>query len=234
MGDAGSGDRCLGRRGGLDPLPRRGRVPVRTVLNGVNVRTYDPSNHDGTAVRDQWGIPAKAPLVGTVAVFRTQKRLDHWLEVARRVHEAVPETHFLLVGDGLLRGEVEAGIRECGLGDAVHLAGLEEETRPYFAAFDAYLMTSQFEGLPIALLEAMAMAVTPVVTSVGGMPELVADGANGYLRPFGDLNGLAERVVRVLKDEARQRALGAAARRTVVEGFAWSGCRGSWRGSTRE
>ena len=206
------------------------RVPVRTVLNGVNVRIYDPANHAGTAVRAEWGIPAEAPLVGTVAVFRTQKRLDHWLEVARRVHEAVPEAHFLLVGDGPLRGEIEAGIRTHGLGEAVHLAGLQEETRPYFAAFDAYLMTSQFEGLPIALLEAMAMAVSPVVTSVGGMPELVADGVNGYLQPFGDLGGLAERVVRVLKDAEHRRAIGTAARQTVVEGFSMERMQGELEG----
>lgn len=195
------------------------RVPVWPVLNGVNVHTYDPANHEGSAVRDRWGIPAEAPLVGTVAVFRTQKRLDHWLEVALRVREAVPQVHFLLVGDGPLREAVEVGITVDGLGEVVHLAGLQEETRPYFAAFDAYLMTSQFEGLPIALLEAMAMAVPPVVTSVGGMPELVEDGANGYLQPFGALDGLTERVVGVLQDAEHRRALGAAARRTVVERF---------------
>ena len=195
------------------------RVPVRTVLNGVNTRTYDPAHHDGAAVRAEWGIPADAPLVGTVAVFRTQKRLDHWLEVARRVREAVPEVHFLLVGDGPLRAEVEAGIRERGLESVVHLAGLQEETRPYFAAFDAYLMTSQFEGLPIALLEAMAMGVPPVVTAVGGMPELVTDGLNGHLRPFAATDDLAESTARLLRDEVHHEALGAAARQTVVAGF---------------
>ena len=177
------------------------------------------SNHDGAEVRATWGIPAEAPLVGTVAVFRTQKRLDHWLDVALQVRAEVPEAHFLLVGDGPLRSEVEAGIRERGLASVVHLAGLQEETRPYFAAFDAYLMTSQFEGLPIALLEAMAMGVPPVVTAVGGMPELVTDGYNGYLHPFAATDGLAESTVRLLRDEAHREALGAAARQTVVAGF---------------
>jgi len=199
------------------------RVPVRTVLNGVNTRTYDPDGHDGAAVRAEWDIPAEAPVVGTVAVFRTQKRLDHWLDVARQVSNVLPEAHFLLVGDGPLRAEVEAGIRERGLDAVVHLAGLQEETRPYFAAFDAYLMTSQFEGLPIALLEAMAMAVPPVVTAVGGIPELVTDGHDGYLHPFGATGSLAESVIRLLRDEAHREAhreaLGAAARQAVVDGF---------------
>ena len=195
------------------------RVPVRTVLNGVNVRSYDPDKHDGAAVRAQWGVPADAPLVGTVAVFRAQKQLLRWLDVAHRVHEVVPEAHFLIVGDGPLRDEIEAGVRERGMDDVVHLAGLQEETRPYFAAFDAYLMTSQFEGLPIALLEAMAMAVTPVVTAVGGIPELVTHEANGYARPYGAFEDLADDLVRSLSDASHRRALGAAARRTVVDGF---------------
>lgn len=195
------------------------RVPVRTVLNGVNVRSYDPTSFDGGGVRAEWGIPADAPVVGTVAVFRTQKRLDHWLDVAQRVRASAPDARFLLVGDGPLRGEVEAGIRERRLDSVVHLAGLQEETRPYFSAFDAYLMTSEFEGLPIALLEAMAMAVPPVVTAVGGMPELVTDGQDGHVHPFGALDGLAASVLRVVQDAGYGKALGAAARRAVTEGF---------------
>ena len=205
------------------------RVPVRTVLNGVNVRSYDPANYDGAPVRAQWEIPADAPLVGTIAVFRLQKQLPHWLEVARRVADAVPEAHFLLVGDGPLRAEVEAGIRERGLGDVVHLAGLQEETRPYLAAFDAYLMTSQFEGLPIALLEAMAMALPPVVTAVGGIPELVTPG-KWLARPYARIGTLAEDLIRLLRDEAHRQALGKAARKTVVDGFSMERMQGELEG----
>ena len=192
------------------------RVPVRTVLNGVNTRSYDPVHHDGAAVRAELGIPADAQVVGTVAVFRTQKRLDHWLDVAQQVHHMDPDVHFLLVGDGPLRAEVEAGIAERELESVVHLAGSQEETRPYFAAFDAYLMTSQFEGLPLALLEAMSMAIPPVVTAVGGIPELVTDGHNGYLHPFAATGSLAESMIRFLQDHRRPcgaRRSGAANRR---------------------
>ncbi len=195
------------------------RVPVQIVLNGVNVRSYDPSWHDGSEVRAQRGILPDAPLVGTIAVFRTPKQLPQWLRVARRVADAVPEAHFLLVGDGPLRAEVEAAVRDLALGEVVHLTGLQEETRPYFAAMDAYLMTSQFEGLPIALLEAMAMTVPPVVTAVGGIPELVTTGANGFARPYGDVEALADDLIRLLRDESHRRSLGRAARQTVVDGF---------------
>lgn len=195
------------------------RVPVQTVLNGVNVQTYHPEAASGDEVRQRYGIPAEAPVVGTIAVFRTQKRLQDWMRVARLVRDQVPEAHFLVVGEGPERPTVETALRENELEGIVHLAGFQEQTRPFFAAMDAYLMTSQFEGLPIALLEAMAMGVVPVVTAVGGIPELVRDGKEGALRPFGDVNGLADALVGVLADAERRQSLAEAARARVVEGF---------------
>ena len=195
------------------------RVPVRTVLNGVNVHTYDPTRYDGAAVRAEWGIPPSAPLVGTVAVFREQKRLDLWIGVARQIKEAIPDVHFLLVGDGPLRAEMEAQIRSKGLASSVQLVGLQDETRPYFAAFDAYLMTSDFEGLPIALLEAMSMAAPVIVTAVGGIPEVVSSGVSGMLREAGDTHGLASDVITLLGDQGRARRMGKVARETVVDRF---------------
>jgi glycosyltransferase involved in cell wall biosynthesis len=195
------------------------RVPVCTVLNGVNVRAYDPARYDGAAVRARWGIPPDAPVVGTVAVFRPQKRLDHWLQVARRVADAVPGTHFLLVGDGPERAALEAQAAALGLEEAVHFTGLQEETRPCFAAMDVYLMTSRFEGLPVALLEGMAMAVPPVVTAVGGIPEVVRFGENGSYQPYGSVQALAGDVAALLRDPERRCRLGRAARATVVERF---------------
>jgi L-malate glycosyltransferase len=196
-----------------------GRVPVQIVRNGVNVRSFDPSAYNGAEVRDRWRIPADAPVVGTIAVFRVQKQLGDWLRVARRVVDAVPDTHFLLVGDGPQRVALEAQARQIGLAEAVRFAGLQEETRPYFAAMDVYLMTSRFEGLPIALLEAMSMAVPPVVTAVGGIPEVIRSGSNGYLRVFGEVDELAADVIGLLRDRHLRSCTGAAARATVVKDF---------------
>jgi glycosyltransferase involved in cell wall biosynthesis len=195
------------------------RVPLRTVLNGVNVRSYDPAGFSGDEVRARWGIPPQAPVVGTIAVFRVQKRLGDWLRVARQVADAVPGTHFMLVGDGPERAALEAQAAEFGLEGVVHFTGLQEETRPYFAAMDVYLMTSQFEGLPIALLEAMSMAVPPVVTAVGGIPEVIRSGEGGSLRPYGAIEALAGDVVLLLVDAERRRMWGRAARRKVEGGF---------------
>ncbi len=194
-------------------------IPLHTVLNGVNVRSFDPAGYDGADVRRDLGIPEGSPIVGTVAVFRLQKRLDDWLRVARQVADTIPETHFLLVGDGPEREHVEATVAQHNLAENVHLVGLQEETRPYFAAMDVYLMTSEFEGLPIALLEAMAMKVPPVVTSVGGIPELVNSGVNGYLQPYGAVAELGHSVLTLLQDPARRAKIGSAARESVVAAF---------------
>jgi len=197
----------------------RSRVPVQVVLNGVDVEHFRRAGVDAATVRTRFAIPASAPVVGTVAVFRAQKRLEDWLEAARQLLERHPGLHFLLVGDGPLREEVMARASALGLTDRVHFPGLQEDVRPYLAAMDVYLMSSAFEGLPVALLEAMSMECVPVCTAVGGIPELVAPGHNGALSPPGDPTALAQRAGDVLSDTTALRALGAGARRTVEERF---------------
>lgn len=194
-------------------------VPLTTVDNGVDVDHFSPNAADGREVRERFGIPPDAPVVGTVAVFRVQKRLDDWLAAAARVRAALPTAHFLLVGDGPLRGEVEGWIKAHNLNDCVHLAGLQTEVRPYVAAMDVHQMSSQFEGLPIALLEAMAMARPVVATAVGGIPEVITDSQNGRLVPPAAPDRLAEAAITLLRDDAGREAMGRAARETVAERF---------------
>jgi glycosyltransferase involved in cell wall biosynthesis len=152
-------------------------------------------------------------------VFRRQKRLDLWLEVARRIADREPAARFLVVGDGPLRGEIEALAGRLGLGGRVVFPGLLDDVRPCLAAIDVYLMTSEFEGLPLALLEAMAAGRAVMVTAVGGIPEAVTDGETGVVCRFGDVEAQAGGVGDLLADPVRRAALGAAARRRVVESF---------------
>lgn len=195
------------------------RVPVDVVLNGVDVDRFRRDEAQAAALRSQLDIPQDAPVIGTVAVFRTQKRLKDWVEAARQIRERVPEARFLLVGDGPLRGEVEAAITAREMGDAIVLPGLIEEVRPYLAAMDLYMMSSIFEGLPVALLEAMSMECAPVCTSVGGIPEAIEEGRNGILTPPGEPGALAETVCALIADPDRLRRIASSARASVVENF---------------
>jgi glycosyltransferase involved in cell wall biosynthesis len=192
-------------------------VPVRVVRNGIEIPADD--DDAGRAARAALGIAPDAPVVGTVAVFRRQKRLDLWLEIARRIAERQPAARFLLVGEGPLRAATEVLAARLGLGGRALFAGQREDVRPYLAALDVYLMSSEFEGLPLALLEAMAAGRAVVATAVGGVPEAIADGESGVVRAFGDVAGLAAAAAGLLADPARRAALGAAARRRVAERF---------------
>ena len=106
-----------------------------------------------------------------------------------------------------------------GLGYRVHWAGLHVDVRPFLAAMDVYLMTSEFEGLPIALLEAMATGLAPVVTAVGGVGEVVRHGDNGCVRPFGALTQIGSDVAALLADPSARAAMGLKARETVAARF---------------
>lgn len=199
-----------------------GAVPVRVIKNGIDVTHYAARPEERAALRTRLGVPPDAPLVGTVAVFRRQKRLDLWLEAAARlVANPGPgaRAQFLLVGDGPLRDEVRALVRALGLEGRVHLPGLQEDVRPYLWAMDLFLSSSEFEGLPVALLEAMAAGVPPVVTRVGGVPEVVEPGRSGLLVEFGDPGALAAEAARLLADEPVRLAMGQAATVRVREAF---------------
>lgn len=197
------------------------RVPLQVVTNGVPLERFAPRPVEGAAVRARLGIAPEAPVVGTVVVFRPQKRLDLWLEAASAIRRELPSARFLIVGDGPARAELERRRRDLDLTDTVHLVGLQEDVRPYLAAMDVYLMSSDFEGLPIALLEAMAMGLPPVVTSVGGVPEVVSTDCGLLVGP-GDPLALARATLGLLRDPGPRESLGRAARRRVEERFGTS------------
>lgn len=201
-------------------MPAWGRVPVRTVINGIDVDHFRnlPGRNE---TRGRLGIPADAPVVITVAVFRRQKRLDLWLEVAREIARTLPEARFVMVGDGPLRDEVQDRVHRHGLGAVVHLVGLQADVKPFLAAADLFLLTSDFEGLPLAVIEAMAASLPVVATRAGGVPDLVGEGkqAGGLLVEKGDVPGCVDGTVELLSDRVRSRAVGEAARRRVRRDF---------------
>ncbi len=197
-------------------------VPIRVIENGVDVDAFSVADGAGAAVRSEWDVPKGAAVVGTVAVFRTQKRLDEWLRTAQEIRQDHPSTRFLLVGDGPLRRQVEALCDRLKLRDVVRFAGLQEDVRPYLAAMDVYLMSSRFEGLPVALLEAMAMELPVVAPAVGGIREAVVDGGTGFLVPAAEARSLAAKAGLLLGDRAVARAMGRAARERVKERFSIS------------
>jgi glycosyltransferase involved in cell wall biosynthesis len=192
---------------------------VVTLPNGVPVEQIRADAAAAAAVRAELNIPAGDLVVGTVAVFRRQKRLGDWLQVAARVAAGRRDVTFLLVGGGPLEAEVRNQIAALGLTQRVRTPGFRPDGRRLMAAMDVYLMTSEFEGLPIALLEAMTLAKPVVSTGVGGVPEVLEPDVSGFLTPLGAIDELTHRVVRLLDDSPLRRHMGFAGAARVEAQF---------------
>lgn len=153
---------------------------------------------DRDRLRAEWGVEPGHVLVGTVACLKPQKAPHDFVEVAAHVCACAPSARFVLVGDGELREEVEAHIRFANLEDRVKVAGWRRDIPALMRAFDVFLLTSHWEGLPQVLLEARASGLPVVSTQAGGASEAVDHGYNGWLCEVGDVDGLAARVLDVL------------------------------------
>lgn len=192
--------------------------PVTVIKNGVNTEKFDPQS-EGKEIKSRLGIPPRSLVVGNVCVFRVQKRLDVWVDAAARLIRDNPDVYFLLVGAGPLFPRIEEEVQKRGLVNRLLLPGLQVDARPYLAAMDIFMMTSEFEGLPVAMLEAMAMEKAIVSTDVGGIPEVVTDGIEGYLVPGTHPEECATKVNLLLHDPARILACGKKARERVSSAF---------------
>ncbi len=194
-------------------------IPVRTILNGVNTESYKRDTDAGLDLRKELKITEKAPVIGTIAVFRFQKRLVEWLKVFKEVHQTKPEVRGVIVGDGPLKEEILAERQRLGLEEVVHMAGLQTEVRPYLSAMDIYMMTSSFEGLPIALLEAMSMECAIASTRAGGIGEVIRNEQEGLLANVDEWINLVPAVTSMLENEGHLKDLAKNARERVVKSF---------------
>jgi glycosyltransferase involved in cell wall biosynthesis len=195
------------------------RIPVHVVQNGIPVERFVRSPEDAKSVRAELNIPDNSVVVGTVAVFRPVKDLRSWLKAARIIKDQYKNAHFLIVGDGPLFKEIRSTASELGLNDAAHFVGLQQNVSPYFSAMDIYANSSILEGLPLSLLEAMAMNLPVVATAVGGIPEAVKDEKTGLLVPPGNPAALAERICVLISNDRLRQEFGQAGRARIEESF---------------
>ncbi|MGH2370897.1 MAG: glycosyltransferase family 4 protein, partial [Chloroflexota bacterium] len=161
--------------------------------------------------------PASTPLLGMIGRLVPIKRVDIFLAAAARILAAAPDARFVLVGDGELRGELEALAARPPLAGHVHFLGWRgpADLPGLFADLDAVVLTSDNEGMPTTIIEAMAAARPVVATDVGGVRSLVTDGETGLLVPPGDPAAVADACLRLLRDPQSQREMGAAGRRAA-------------------
>jgi glycosyltransferase involved in cell wall biosynthesis len=195
----------------IAPPGKLGHVP-----NGVNVERFDIGDNVAR-LRREFGLPADVPVIGTVGRLSPVKRHDVLLRGFARLKH--PTARLLVVGDGPVREELVSLAAGLGISDRVVFAGYRDRPERALAAMDLFALTSDSEGMPLAILEAWAAGKPVIATRVGGVPELVADGRTGLLFPAGDDGSLAERMNWLLTDPALGDALGVAGRALVRERF---------------
>jgi glycosyltransferase involved in cell wall biosynthesis len=163
---------------------------------------------------------AEAFVVTCIARLMPQKGHIHLLEAMARVIDRVPGARLMLAGDGPLWGELESRSRRLGLnGQACFLGPVPRAKLPeLLAGTDVVVLASHWEGLPVALIEAMSAGKAIVASSVGGNPELVADGENGLIVPPGDSQGLAAALIHLAQDSELRQRMGRASRRRFQQG----------------
>lgn len=182
---------------------------IKVLRNGVQFEERTrPTHAQYGGLRANWGIPTDVPLIGGMFRFSQEKRPLLWIEVATRIADASPSAHFVIFGDGPLRSEMEALIRELGLDKRVKMPGLAMPSLDGLAPCDLVLLTSSGEGTPNVLLEAQWLGIPVVTVDAGGAGEAVNHGVTGLVVQSGDVADIAAAVLSILRDAA----LGAKAR----------------------
>jgi glycosyltransferase involved in cell wall biosynthesis len=161
-------------------------------------------------------------IVGSAGRLSPEKGFGVLVDAARRVASRDRSIGFVHFGDGPERQKIAQTIESAGLKDVFVLAGLRRDLDSFYPFFDLFTLPSFTEGLPNVVLEAFAARVPVVATAVGGTPEVVQAGVNGYLVPPGDPGALASRILDALADDNARQAMGRAGHRRVCEEFTFA------------
>lgn len=211
------------------------RIPL-----GLELEPFLQAERRRGHLRRELGFPADVPLVGIVARLVPIKAHSLFVEAAARVAQSHPDVHFLIIGDGELRGEVEAQARRLGfqvvahdksggVGEGsppppfshspflptVHFLGFRSDLAAIYADLDVTVLCSRNEGLPVTIIEALAAARPVVTTDVGAVRDLVDDGRTGLVVPPDNLEALADAILKQLADRGRAERMGQAGRSHV-------------------
>lgn len=162
--------------------------------------------------RASLGLDAGTPLVGAVGRLVKIKNIRLFLDAAALVHAQMPEVHFVLVGDGDERDNLENYVKSLRVADAVTFTGWRRDLPEIYGDLDALIVSSDNEGTPASLIEAMATGCPVIATHVGGIPDLLGDSERGRIVPPGDARALARAILQVFNEPVATTQLATAAR----------------------
>ncbi len=191
---------------------------ILVVPNAVGPEAFAPAEPAYADKLQRFFTHPSARIVGAVGRLSPEKGFDLLVETAVQV----PQANFVLFGDGPLKAALQQQIDRRGLAERFVLAGFHADVGKYLPHFDVLTMSSHREGLPTVLLEGYAAGIPAVATAVGGIPEVIDDGRNGWLVPNRDSGLFAQKINQLLGDESRRRAWGEAGRAKVREQFTFA------------
>ncbi|MBI5199210.1 MAG: glycosyltransferase [Nitrospirae bacterium] len=196
---------------------------IMSIPTGVNIDLFDPKRVDET-LRSEWGVPRGVPAIGMVAVIRSWKGHEYFIDAAGMVLKEFPEARFFIVGDGPRKEIVSDYIKERGLHDSIIMIGQMDDIPRVMAALDIVVLSSYAnEGLPQVLLQSLAMGKPVVASNVGSISEVIVDGKTGYLIPPRDPSKLAEGIMSFIKRNGLRDEMGMEGRRLVTSRFSLEG-----------
>lgn len=183
---------------------------VSVIYNGIPLDQFQPvPKPQIQAEKQRLGLPEDHFIVGTVARLHKQKGIEYFIKAMPAVLAQHPKTLFLIVGDGALRDELEALARQLGIADKVIFTGYVNPVAHTMATFDIKVISSIYEGTTLTVFEAMAQHIPIVSTDVDGLKEVLVDGQTALLAPAYQPAALAERINRLLSDDALRATLSA-------------------------
>lgn len=198
---------------------REGVRVERMVIIKNGIRPLSVESVDRLKVREEAGLQDGDIFLVSVGRLVYEKAHNVLLNAMPFILEKYPNVKVGIVGDGVLRTQLEAQIEELGITHSVRLFGMSDSVLKYLAIAQAFVLPSRSEGLPIALLEAMSAGLPVVVTDLDGMDDVVRRGEDGFLVPVEDARALANAILQLLSDPARARQMGIAARKHVMENY---------------
>lgn len=202
-----------------DLVAEKERFPrdrIKVIYNGL----WDARQPECVRSRAEFGIPSNAPVVGIIASLRPVKRIDRFIELAKIVSGVLPETRFLILGQGELEQKLRRQASDLGIEARVLFLGQIADIETYLPMFDVGVLTSESEGLSNTLVEYAAAGVPSVAFDTGGNHEVIEDGVSGFLAPEGDIAQMAAKVVKILTDNELKQRLSSRSRKLVGEKFA--------------
>ena len=197
-----------------------GEAKFAVIHSGVDLSKFSNLQVHGTEMKNKLGIPERTFVVGTVGRLTAIKGHKYLIEAARKILLTRPDMTFIFLGDGELMNDLKSQAASSGIYDKVKFLGWREDVAEVMFTFDLFVLPSLNEGMGKVLVEAMAMGKPIIATPVGGIPEAIDDGKNGYL-VMPEVDEIAKRIIYLIKNKSESDRIGRCAKHTSEDRFTW-------------